>query len=472
MTSFVRVRLHRQARPAARILLSLTFVSSAFAATARAQTTEIITAFDSSGRVRSVAPPLAARLGLQPPVWPVNGVYTEAKLYTVSTGGFVIVVDRGNGRLDRYLLTNDERELLRSAIAAGMLQAGRLVGEEGPTLISGPARSQFIRNQMLLSALLYGPAVSALTHDASAGAAAYLLTTGGSFFYLANLSTHVNVSRAQNHLATDGALRGTLLTFGTLNTLGIEPSSDGAAVSTLVGGIGGTLVGYEVGKRFTDSEAHSATTGSTWLAATTAGVAGTLGLFDNDTDGRAVSASLVTGAVLGYPLGLAYTRRASYTVTAGDVSLINLGGLLGAAAAGTTIASSADLDGHVVGGVLTAGWLTGSVIAERTLVRRVDHTESEGSLVWLGALAGGLIGGAIPVLAESDDAAFITGAVSIGGILGTIGAESLLAPARAGALRTSMTPRSRAPRLQLSPQNLVLAALGRSGRFVLGQVTF
>src|SRR3954469_18456618 len=181
-------------RAPSRSLATLTaFTVLLFAVSSRAvaQTSETLAPFDSVGRVRSIAPSLAARLGLQAPAWPVTGAYTEARLYAVSTGGFVLVVDRGGGRLDRYALSDDERMALAAAIASGMVQAGRVVGEVAPTMISAPARGQFIRNQMLLSALVYGPAVSALTHDAQAGAAAYLLTAGGSFFYLANLSKHV-----------------------------------------------------------------------------------------------------------------------------------------------------------------------------------------------------------------------------------------------------------------------------------------
>jgi hypothetical protein len=141
------------------------------AADLAAQVSETPEPFDSAGRVRSITPPLAARLRLAAPAWPVAGDFVEARLYSVSTGGFVVVAERRGGRLDRYLLTVDQRLALRGAVTGGMGRAGRVVGEERPLVISEPARGGFIRNQMILAAVLYAPALAALTGDGTAGAA-------------------------------------------------------------------------------------------------------------------------------------------------------------------------------------------------------------------------------------------------------------------------------------------------------------
>lgn len=66
------------------------------AANAQAQVTETPVPFDSSGRVQSITPPLASRLGLVPPSWPVEGVYVEVRLYQLGTG-FVLAAARPNG---------------------------------------------------------------------------------------------------------------------------------------------------------------------------------------------------------------------------------------------------------------------------------------------------------------------------------------------------------------------------------------
>jgi hypothetical protein len=50
---------------------------------------------------------------------------------------------------------------------------------------------------MLLTAAVYAPAASALTHDVKAGAAVWLLATGGAYFGLSALSRNADVTVAQ-----------------------------------------------------------------------------------------------------------------------------------------------------------------------------------------------------------------------------------------------------------------------------------
>lgn len=456
-------------RLSARCLASGVAFLIAGAPIARAQVTETPVAFDSIGRVRSITPSLASRLRLAAPAWPVTGEFNEARLYASSSGLYVIAVLRRDGRIDRYALDEAQHAALRSQIVDGMSQVGRLVGEEGPAVVSEPARTPFIRNQMILSAVLYGPAAATFPHDASTRAGVYLLTAGTSFFYLANLAKHVNVTRAQNHLATDGAVRGSLVVGGTLSALGIDPNEDWGAASTLIGGIGGSALGYFWGKRLTDGEAHSETVGSTFLAGTAAGIVGSLGGFDNDHDGRAVSATLVSGAVIGYPLGLQYPRRAHYSVTAGDVRLIPLSQLLALGVVGVPLIDS-HLDNHVIGGVLTAGFVAGAFVGDRAFVRPFDHTESDATLVWLGALAGGLIGAAPPVIAQTEDGHFTLGSITLGALLGTVAADHLVEPRRAGSVSARVGQRG--PSLEVNPLGVVGVATRRPGAYPIVSLRF
>ena len=435
----------------------------------RAQVTETPVSFDSTGRVRSITPSLASRLKLAAPAWPVSGDFDEARLYSTSSGLYVIAVLRRDKRIDRYPLDEAQHTALQSQILQGMSQVGRLVGEEGPAVVSEPAKTPFIRNQMILSAVLYAPAAATFTHDNGTRAGVYLLTTGASFFYLANLSKHVSVSRAQNHLATDGAIRGALIVGGSLNALGIETNEDWGAASTLIGGLGGSVVGYYWGRRLTDSEAHSETVFSTTLAATAAGVVGSLGGFDDDNNGRIVSATLVGGALVGYPLGLSYPRHAKYTVTAGDVRLLPLGQLLALGIVGTPLIDS-HIDEHAIAGILTAGFVAGTVVGDRLFVRPFDHSESDATLVYLGALAGGLIGAAPPAIAQSDDAHFILGSITVGALLGAVAADHLVEPRRAGSLSARVGQRG--PSVEINPFGLVGVATQKPGVYPIFSLRF
>src|SRR5688572_18396699 len=301
--------------------------------------TESPAPFDSAGRIMTVTPPLAARVGLPSDVWPVTGDYEEARLYASSAGGYVLAVHRRGGTIERYTFTDEAREALRVAVSRGMAVAGRPVTEERPELISEPARGAFVRNQMLIAALIYGPAAATFPEDASERTAAYLLVTGGTFFALMAASKNMAVTRAQNHLATDGAYRGAFMARGLAFAFDVD-DDDAWAASALLGGIVGSVAGFRLGRGYTDSEARAATFGSTTLGGTTAGVLGALGAFEGaQSNERVAVAGIVAAGLLGYPLGVRYPRRAWYRVTAGDVMTLLPAGLVGGALGATLVAN-------------------------------------------------------------------------------------------------------------------------------------
>src|SRR5687767_3129684 len=273
--------------------------------------------FDSAGRIMTITPPLAARISLSAEVWPVTGDYEEARLYSSSGGGYILAIHRRDGTIERHFMAPDAREALRAAVSRGMAVAGRPVSEERPELVSEPARGTFVRNQMLIAALIYGPAAATFPEEGSQRTAAYLLVTGGTFFALMAASKNVAVTRAQNHLATDGAYRGAFMARGLAFAFGMdEDSEDARTASVLLGGIVGSIGGFHLGRGYTDSEARAATFGSTTLGGTTAGLLAVLGAFEGSRAGeRAAVAGIVAAGLLGYPLGVLYPRRASYRVT-------------------------------------------------------------------------------------------------------------------------------------------------------------
>jgi hypothetical protein len=317
---------------------SVVLCAVAIAADLGAQVVETPEPFDIAGQVRSISPPLAARLQLVLPAWPVTGDFVEARLFGISTGGFVIVVERRTGQLARYLLTTEQRDQLRAAVTASMARFGQVVGEERPLVISEPARGAFVRNQMVLAATVYGPALAALTGDPAVGSALYLVATGATFFTLSAMSRRVPVSRAQNHLSTDGALRGALMANGLVYVVSEDnASTEAVALATLAGGIGGAVAGFRIGRGLTDSEAKASTAGSTFLAATTLGALGATGLLEDRGSARLAVGTTIAAGLVGYPVGLLYPRRARYTVTAGDVDMLGTAAALGVLAALTPV---------------------------------------------------------------------------------------------------------------------------------------
>ena len=434
--------------------------------------TESPTPFDSAGRIMTITPPLAARIALSPDVWPVTGDYEEARLYESSAGGYVLAVHRRGGTIERHVITPDAREALRFAVSRGMAVAGRPVSEERPELISEPARGAFVRNQMLIAALIYGPAAATLPEEPSQRTAAYLLVTGGTFFAIMAASKNLAVTRAQNHLATDGAYRGAFMARGLAFATALDEDDDDAwAASALVGGIVGSIAGFRLGRGYTDSEARAATFGSTTIGGTTAGLLGAFGAFEGDEDTERVAVgAIVAMGLLGYPLGVRYPRNASYRVTAGDVMTLLPAGLVGAALAASPVANS---DDRVINAVVTAGYLTGVLVGDRLLVRPHDFTESEARLAQLGTLAGGLIGLSLVALAGIDETAAFA-LVGVGGLAGMALTVGITDPQPGGArtgMRVEPTGRREA-RVELEPMSIAHALARMPGRHSLLRIRF
>lgn len=435
--------------------------------------TESPAPFDSSGRIMTITPPLAARISLSPDVWPVIGDYEEARLYSSSAGGYILAVHRRGGTIDRHPITDDAREAMRAAVSRGMAVAGRPVTEERPELISEPARGAFVRNQMLIAALIYGPAAATFPDRSSGRTAAYLIVTGGTFFALMAASKNLSVTRAQNHLATDGAYRGTFMARGLAFAFDVdEGDADAWAASALVGGIGGSVAGFRLGRGYTDSEARAATFGSTTVGGTTAGMLAALGAFNgNRTGDRAAVAGVVAAGLLGYPLGVRYPRRASYRVTAGDVLALLPAGLIGGALA-LTPAVDGD-DERMTSALATAGYLLGVLVGDRLLVRQYDFTESEGRLSQLGAFAGGLIGLGVAAMSGAKDNAAVA-LMAVGGFGGMALTVAISDPQPAGA-RTGMRfdPRGgHSDRVEFAPMSVAHAMARVPGRHSLVRVRF
>lgn len=243
--------------------------------------------------------------------------------------------------------------------------------------------------------------MAALTDDATAGTAAYLASTGTTFFATSSMARSGTITRAQNHMASDGARRGAAMGWALAYVLGGE-SVPGRAVAGAVLGTSllTTTLGYNRGRLLTDGEAHGATAGSTLAAALTAGAIG-MGDGWSGNENRGPVAAVLTASVAGYPLGLRWVRRSPYAITAGDVSAVTTAALVGALAASTVL--SDESDGRLTASVLTGGMVMGTVAASRLLARPYEFTETQAQQLGLGATVGALVGVIPAVLAEVED---------------------------------------------------------------------
>ena len=470
-----------------RLRLIFALAAAFAAAPLSAQITETPVAFDSAGRVPTITQSLAARLGLAPPAWPVLGSFVNARLYARSDSGYTLVVARSNGALDRYALNGDEATTLRASVQRAIASGRRAGLGEQTTLYSDPAGNAFVRNQALLGLLVYGPAASVIvgssSEDGSAAAATELLVAGGTFFAaLARRSADPPVTTAQNILATNASIQGAGF-GGALAYAAHVRTPEAAALFFLGGSVAGTFGGLAAGRRMTDGEAAGAAFGGYAAPLTALGVMGAAGAFDGHEDvGRPAAAVAAGSMLLGYPLGVAYTRRVPYTVTAGDVRAMTTSAALGVAIAATPFMDGRTHDRKAVFASLTGGLLGGMILGDRLLVKPRDHTRSDGALLWTGATGGALVG--LGVAAGGDAREQTTWALATGGaLLGVVATEAVLRPAIGGS-RGRLAAGARAAdagvsrvtgdrvQVTIDPLGAVFAATGQRGRFSVMRVSF
>lgn len=430
-----------------------------------AQVIETPVPFDSAGRVLVLTPAIASRLGLAPPAFTVSGNFTEARLYASSAGGHMLVVQRPSGVVERYALADADVASLRTMVARSLASGASPSGTDLP---SEPAARAFTRNQFLLGFLFYGPNLAALANDVKTGTVLYLIGPAATYFGVTALTRNNTITRAQNHLATDGAFRGWAAANGLLTALaGDRPDRKSFAGVGLAGAIGGVLGGLSYGRGLTDAEAASTTTMSTLAALTAGGLLGATTTLEGEDAERVAIGTLVGAGTAGYLAGRAYPRRAKYRVTPGDVSTLWIGAALGTAAVMTPIVD-ADIEPKAGFAVATAGMLGGTLIADRLLVRRFDHSTSDATMLYLGTIAGGLVGAAGIVLVEPSDVGPALGMVTVGAAAGAIATHKLLRVAPGG-MRTA---RLGGVEMEIDASAMALAASGVRGTHPILRVKF
>ncbi len=434
----------------------------AFALPVRAQNVERPVAFDSAGRVLTITPPFVARFRLAPPTWPVTGDFQEARLFSSGNDGFVLVVQRRDGSNERIPISAAERMALGTALQEAMVAVGGVVTtDERADMISQPAGRDFARNQTFAALGVWGPSVAVLAGNSKGGLALYLATVGTTFFTATAISSSTTVTRAQNHLATDGSLRGAAMGLAMAYVLDpVDRDGKATAAAVVTGSLATTAAGFVMGRTLTDGEAKGATWGSTFAAATTTGIIGSAGGFDGEPRGAVLG--IVAAGLIGYPLGLNWVRRSKYGITAGDARAVSYPALIGAAGAASIV--DTDADPEVGFALATAGFLAGSFLGARTLAKPYDLTESEASVLALGTGAGALIGLAIPILAEADSPRAWLGVPAAGGLLGLIATRSLLNLTRVDGRRSSVRESGSSPRrfaVRATPENLLFALKAR-----------
>ena len=490
----------RSARRLAARLAVAAAACAAVAPAARAQpgapTVERSAPFDSAGRVLVVTPALAARLRLAPPAFPVQGPFVDARLFTGPDAAAalpaVLSVTRVGGAVERYALAAADRAALAAAIAAGLAASGPGLRGDTTTVVSQPAGRAFVRNQTALGLLLYGPAAAVLvgSGDEAGTTLGYAAGAGAAFALSLAISQRQPVTRAQATLSGSMAVGGAAAASDALLALATPDESRAYAAAVLLGGVGGSVLGFHRAAGMTDAEASASSAAAFLGTATSVGVAVATNAYEDEGTGRAMVGANVAALAAGYALGPRYARTGRYHVTAGDVEILSPAGTTGAllgAALGSAFGGEGRRDGSYarapwVGA--TAGLVAGTVLADRVLVRRRDHTSSEADLAGLGTTVGAALGLALAGSADANSGTGYLVAAGIGGLAGLGFSEALLKPApdagprrlRTSLVRPLVRPLLQPGRLRVSPGGVALARLtaarGGRGTFPVLSLTF
>jgi hypothetical protein len=300
----------------------------------------------------------------------------------------------------------------------------------------GTPANAFVRNQTALGIAVYAPAFAATTAgDPVAYAAGYLVVGGASFLAAREVARDVLITEPVNRIATDASLRLGLTGLAVANGAGADRHLRAGAL--FLGSLGGTAGGVAAGRRLSAGEVAAASFGAN--AFTLGALAAThVGSADADPRWRASLAGLV--GLAGYPTGYVYARAVPYNVTDGDITGLSTTGLIGAMAAGAFVADGSPPASRVAT-VLAAGGALGTLVGDRAIVRRADHTLAEGRWLAAGAAAGGLMGAGVSALAgvAGDRLTAATAALTAAGaVVGAWLVEWRLVP-RADAGRRSAT---------------------------------
>jgi hypothetical protein len=335
-----------------------------------------------------------------------------------------------------------------------------------------PVRNAFVRDQTILGLGAYGPSFAAMVGDDGVKATAgYLVMAGGTFFAAVELSRRMDMTQGQQLLSTRMAWRGAATALYVMVSPEEAHNQSTTGAVTLLAGLGGTTAGLLVGRGLTPGEAVATTFGHD-LAFVGAGlVAYAADPRTGDDRGLAPQsrAMMLTGAGwAGYALGRLYAGRARYNVTAGDVTALWLGTAIGATAAGTAIVETEIAD-QAIALTMLGGGLAGAWLADRVLVRRYDHSRSEGNMLALGGVAGGLMGVGVGVLVAGEaerEGAVTLGFATLGAATGVLLTERYLQPRGDEGRPLGLG------RLEIDPAGLALAATGMRGRHAIARLTF
>lgn len=421
--------------------ISLTvFLTISFLATATSQ--EMQVPLDEEGKIELIDHELDSKLLL---FRQISG-FEHARLFQLPDTSFVLETWYHEG--GRKFKT---REVL-STVQAGELRrkiSERIRRNDPAAGLNQEGRSKLVGAITGLSLGFYGWAIPTILkiESASATFGTYLLIGAGGFFlpYSATQQSEISDEAATFFIfgSSSGIAHGFL--FHNL-VFGNEATFRGMLVSSIAFSIAEGAITFNLASKYKMSAGRVEVIGSMgdlgFVYGTGFNYLSDLSFSNNR---RAYSGSIIAGSALGVLAGAILTADEPYT--RGDANILRTSSVLGAYLPMAALGIAGTVGGKRYATVAMIGGAVGTIIGH-SLLKGKDFTTGQGVYVSLGAVGGGLVGLAFPVLVQAQREVLLS-LSSIGAVAGFVLMYQAYAPlAEASATSSSF-------QLRLHPESLL-----------------
>lgn len=348
--------------------------------------------------------------------------FKEARCFKLNDTSYVIEImyeEDGDVKRAKKYYTAEAFFAFRNEVSSVILQ------NAPETILNQEGRSRLLTASTTVGLTYYGWALPTglNVEDGKLYLGMYMLTAGTSFFLPYAITRKQTVSPSQADLFIYGQTRGIL--HGNLINLALmeDPDQTFGSFLGLSASITEGVVGYHWARKEKMSRGDALTIGlyGDFGMGIFAASSYTFGLLDDDGI-RRLSASTLLGAAAGLTLGNYMQNRYSYTV--GDIYMQRSLGFLGAYVPVAIALIAETEDAKVVTGLAAAGSIGGLALGHH-IAENNDYTASQGRLIALGQIAGGLLGLGTGYLISSDNSDSYK-VLLTGSVIGSIGGFALM----------------------------------------------
>ncbi|MDX9848043.1 MAG: hypothetical protein RBT74_13755 [Tenuifilaceae bacterium] len=341
-----------------------------------------------------------ARMGSTVPKLMVYKDFQQATLLKTGDGLVLNIVYKVNGvfHFDKVSITQDELDEICATIQPK--KSATIFSEEGsPTQ---EARRRLIFSSTAFSLGYYSWAIPAAlkAEDYKSYTASYMLIGGAGFFVPLIATGHNDITNGMARGFTVGAANG-FVHGGALSLLffGDNIEYENYIGFTSIFSITESLLGLSMAKKYDYSWGRMSIMGSGGLWGAAAGAALPVILFESE-EPRLYGLSSLAGSVGGI-MAANYLYK-QQPITHGDATIINTTGALGLHWTAVMMVTFEMNSARGIVGLMLAG-ASGGLAYGIHKTKGYDYTRQQGNLISLGTYAGGLIGGGLGVLAESEE---------------------------------------------------------------------